>query len=117
MEKWTYFDVSVRYESICNFSDDAADDSGVEQGDVGDPEHSEDEGTHEDREVAAPGRRSQIAASIETRNVADVDTGELVLQNPGQVPDLFPEFGLQCSFNTHLEFFSDFFLDKITVFW
>jgi hypothetical protein len=50
----TNFEISVGDESVDDFGDDAAHESGVEQGDVGDPEHAEDERAHKYGEVAAP---------------------------------------------------------------
>jgi len=39
----TYFEVTFRYKFVGDLGDDAAHDSGVEEGDIGDPEHAENE--------------------------------------------------------------------------
>ena len=90
----TYFEISFGNKFVGNLCYDASDDSGVEQHDVGDPEHAEDEWAHEDGEVGAPDGRGQVSPGVEAGNVADVDAGKLVLQDPGQVPDFFTELWL-----------------------
>ncbi len=61
----TYFKVSFRDKFIGNLGDNAAHDPGIEEGDVGDPEHAENEWAHKDGKITTPGG----GCAIPTRNI------------------------------------------------
>ncbi len=107
----TYFEVTFRYKFVGDLGDDAAHDSGVEEGDIGDPEHAENEWAHEDGKITTPGGGGPVPTRVQARNVGKINIGKFILENSSKISKLFSEFGLQSPF--HFDFWFDgHFLSK-----